>query len=59
MGDSSTVRPRAGMPFVEPEKDTAVAGEKQYAAAAKPLQRMVKRVLDLGERWRGWCCCHR
>ena len=48
MGDLSTVRPKAGMPVVETEKDAAAAGGKQYGTAAKPLQRALKDVLDLG-----------
>lgn len=46
MGDSSTVRPEAGMPLVATQNNTAATGEKQHRAAAKPLQRAVKDVLD-------------
>jgi len=46
MGDSSAVRPEAGMPFVEAEKSMAATGEKQYRQPARPVQRAMKDVLD-------------
>lgn len=52
MGNSSTVRPEAGKPFVEAGKDAAPgiavspAVERHYKPAAKPLQRALKDALD-------------
>ncbi len=51
MGDPSTVGPGAGVPLMDDGKDPAAAapsaaGGKRYGPAAKPVQRVVKDVLD-------------
>ena len=46
MGDSSTVRPEARMPYVEAGKSAAAAGKRRCGPAGKPMQQALKNVLD-------------